>query len=785
MTTPPTDTSTHNHQHDKNSGLPSEEVDPVCGMKVAPATAKGGSSLVKDKEYYFCSAKCKTKFDLNPDAYLAPNKPEPKLDSKSIEYTCPMHSQIRQIGPGSCPICGMALEPLTISLDQEADQSEYLDMKKRFWVSAILSIPLLFITMGGRHVIQSLEVNFSIGLAEWILATPVVLWGGWPFFERFWQSLKNKSPNMFTLIGLGVGVAYAFSVFAILFPQFFPESFKDSMTGEVALYFEAAAVIVTLVLLGQVLELRARGQTGAAIKALLGLAPETAWRIKSDGSEEEIQIDAISIGDTLRVRPGEKIPVDGVVISGSSAVDESMVTGESIPSEKNAEAKVVAATINGTGALVIKTEKVGKDTLLAQIIQMVSDAQRSRAPIQKLADQVSGYFVPAVVVIAVLTAIVWGIWGPEPRLAYAMVNAVAVLIIACPCALGLATPMSIMVSTGRAAKMGVLFKDAEAIELLRKVDVLIVDKTGTLTEGKPKLVTIKTLGEIKEDVLLQMTASIERESEHPLAAAIVKGAEARNIVLQKTDGFQSITGKGAKATVSERKIAVGNRALMETLGVDIKEIESEADKLRDDGQTVMFVAIDGKLAGFIGVADPIKETTPEAIRVLQKLGLKVVMVTGDNKRTADAVAKKVQVNEVIADVLPHQKVEIVKKFQGQGKIVAMAGDGINDAPALAQANVGIAMGTGTDVAMKSAGVTLVKGDLKGIVHARELSAATISNIKQNLFFAFIYNALGVPVAAGVLYPFFGWLLSPMIAALAMSLSSVSVIANALRLKAFK
>ncbi|MFN9068196.1 MAG: copper-translocating P-type ATPase, partial [Bdellovibrionales bacterium] len=554
------------------------------------------------------------------------------------------------------------------------------------------------------------------------------------------------------------------------------------MTGMVGLYFEPAAVIVTLVLLGQVLELKARGQTGAAIKALLGLAPKTARRINSDGTDEEIEIDAISIGDSLRVRPGEKIPVDGLVVSGSSAVDESMVTGESIPSEKVPESKVVAATINGTGALVIRAEKVGKDTLFAQIIQMVADAQRSRAPIQKLADQVSGYFVPAVILIAILTAIAWGVWGPEPRLAYAIVNAVAVLIIACPCALGLATPMSIMIATGRAAKMGVLFKDAEAIELLRKVDVLIVDKTGTLTEGKPKLVTVKALSDLTQETLLKLSASLERDSEHPLASAIVKGAEARGISLEATSDFQSITGKGAQATVSGRKVAVGNRAMMESFSIDLKQSDDLANGLRDEGQTVMFVAVDGKLAGLIGVADPIKETTPEAIHTLQKLGLKVIMVTGDNKRTANAVAGKVHVDEVFADVLPHQKVEIVKKFQSEGKIVAMAGDGINDAPALAQAQVGIAMGTGTDIAMKSAGVTLVKGDLKGVVRARELSQATILNIKQNLFFAFIYNALGIPLAAGMLYPVFGWLLSPMIAALAMSLSSVSVIVNALRLK---
>jgi P-type Cu+ transporter len=590
---------------------------------------------------------------------------------------------------------------------------------------------------------------------------------------------------MFTLIGLGVGVAYGFSLVALFFPHLFPESFKDPMTGQLGLYFEPAAVIVTLVLLGQVLELKARGQTGEAIKALLGLAPKTARRIKSDGSDEEIEIEAISVGDSLRVRPGEKMPVDGIVVSGTSSVDESMVTGESIPSEKVQNSKVVAATINGTGALVIRADKIGKDTLLSQIIQMVSDAQRSRAPIQKLADQVSGYFVPTVVLIAILTAVAWGIWGPEPKLAFAIVNAVAVLIIACPCALGLATPMSIMVATGRAAKMGVLFKDAEAIELLRKVDVLIVDKTGTLTEGKPKLMTVMAFQGIAENTLLQLTASLERESEHPLAAAIVKGAEAKGIALQKAEGFQSITGQGAKATVTGQSIAVGNRLLMESLKIEMSDVTKTADELRTEGQTVMFVAVDGKLAGMIGVADPIKETTPEAIQALQKLGIKIVMVTGDNKLTANAVAKKVQVDEVIADVLPQQKVDVVKRFQAQGKFVAMAGDGINDAPALAQAQIGIAMGTGTDIAMKSAGVTLVKGDLRGVLHARELSEATIRNIKQNLFFAFVYNALGVPLAAGVLYPIFGWLLSPMIAALAMSLSSVSVIGNALRLKTKK
>lgn len=760
-----------------------KHIDPVCGMTVNPNAAKGGSSLYKGTEYFFCNPKCKTKFDTDPPSYLAPKKElKPQDVRKDVEYTCPMHPEVLQMGPGSCPFCGMALEPLMVSLDVDEDKSEYYDLRRRFWVSAALSLPLLFITMGGRHFFTSewLQSNFSF--IEFFIATPVVLWGGWPFFVLFAQSLKNRSPNMFTLIGLGVGVAYIFSIFAILFPELFPASFSDPMTGKVGLYFEPAAVIVTLVLLGQVLELRARSQTGAAIRSLLGLAPKTARRLRPDGTDEEVEIDAILIGDKLRVRPGEKIPVDGLVASGTSSVDESMVTGEPIPVMKEVGSKVVAATINGTGALVVTAEKIGKDTLLSQIIQMVADAQRSRAPIQKLADKVSAYFVPAVVLISILTAVSWIVWGPEPKLAYAIVNAVAVLIIACPCALGLATPVSIMVATGRGAKMGVLFKDAEAIELLRKVDVLIVDKTGTLTEGKPKLVTVKTFGNITEESLLQLTASLERESEHPLAAAIVKGAEAKNISLVSTTDFQSITGKGALATVSGRRVAVGNLALMETSGVDTSSIGAVVDELRSEGQTVMFVAIDGVLSGLIGVADPIKETTPEAIHDLQKLGIRVVMVTGDSRLTAQAVAKKVHVDEVIADVLPQQKVDVVKMFQAQGKFVAMAGDGINDAPALAQAQIGIAMGTGTDVAMKSAGVTLVKGDLRGILRARELSSATIKNIKQNLFFAFVYNALGVPLAAGLLYPVFGWLLSPMIAALAMSLSSVSVIGNALRLR---
>lgn len=769
-----------NHLNGASAGK--EKIDPVCGMKVEPESAKGKSEY-KGMNYYFCSVKCKTRFDESPATFLnpAPNK----IESKDVEYTCPMHPEIRQMGPGNCPICGMALEPVTISLDHQEDHSEYLDMRRRFWVSTFLTLPLLFLTMGGRHFVTALNVHAFLGYIELLLASPVVLWGGWPFFERFWQSLKNKSPNMFTLIGLGVGVAYLFSVFALLFPHLFPASFHDSMTGQVALYFEPAAVIVALVLLGQVLELRARSQTGAAIKALLGLSPKTARRINGDGTEEEIPFDEIGIGDLLRVRPGEKIPTDGIVVSGASAVDESMVTGEPIPSEKMADTKVIGATINGTGSLVIRAEKVGKDTLLSQIVQMVADAQRSRAPIQKLADTVSAYFVPAVIAVAIITAVIWAVFGPEPRLAFSIVNAVAVLIIACPCALGLATPMSIMVSTGQGAKMGVLFKNAEAIEVMRKVNVLIVDKTGTLTEGKPKLVSVRPMGNFKEEEILKFAASLERESEHPLAAAIVQSTAERKINLEQAESFQSITGKGAKARVSGREVVVGNRALMEELKIDIEAGINVADVLRDEGQTAMFVGINGALAGILGVADPIKESTPDAIRALQSMGLKIIMLTGDNRRTANAVAKKVRVDEVIADVLPQQKANVVKKIQSEGKVVAMAGDGINDAPALAQADVGIAMGTGTDVAMKSAGVTLVKGDLKGIVRARELSNATIRNIKQNLFFAFVYNTLGVPIAAGILYPIWGTLLSPMIAALAMSLSSVSVIGNALRLKNFK
>jgi P-type Cu+ transporter len=769
--------------HDRTNKENSKEKDPVCGMMIDPKTAKGGKSIYLGHDYFFCSPKCKIKFDDSPTSYLSE---ESKTQASSdAEYTCPMHPEIRQIGPGSCPICGMSLEPVSASLSNEDEDHEYKEMRSRFWLGVAFSIPLLFITMGGRNLVSNMTMLSNLKWIEILLATPVVVWGGWPFYVRFWQSLKNQNLNMFTLIGLGVGVAYLYSVVAVFFPNLFPESFKDSMTGEVGLYFEAAAVIVTLVLLGQVLELKARGKTSAAIKSLLGLSPKTARRINSQGIEEDVDLNLIATGDKLRVRPGEKIPVDGVVVSGKSFVDESMVTGESVPVEKAEHSKLVGATINGTGSLVMLAEKVGRDTLLSQIVQMVTDAQRSRAPIQKLVDKVSAYFVPAVILSALLTAVIWGAFGPEPRLAHAIINAVAVLIIACPCALGLATPMSIMVATGRGAKMGVLFKNAEAIELMRKVDTLVIDKTGTLTVGKPKLTTIDPIEGFSEERLLSMAASLEQGSEHPLAAAIVTGAKEKNVALLEMINFNSITGMGAEASVDGVHVAIGNRSLMDKFGISITGIEAEANSLRSDGQTIMYVAIDKKFAGLLGVMDPIKDSTVEALRSLKNLGIEIIMLTGDNKKTAEAIAKKVGVDRFHAEVLPQEKAQIVKEMQAKGKFVAMAGDGINDAPALAQAQVGIAMGTGTDVAMNTAGITLIKGDLVGIVRARSLSEGTIKNIKQNLFFAFIYNALGVPLAAGVLYPFFGILLSPMIAAAAMSLSSVSVIGNALRLSRVK
>jgi Cu+-exporting ATPase len=795
-------------------------------MTVDPRKA-AGSFEHNGQTYYFCNPGCLEKFRAEPERFLTPevatqrktqrNRQEasakteytcpmhaairqekpgacPKcgmalepatvtLPKEKFEYTCPMHPQIVRDAPGNCPICGMALEPRTVSLEDEKNP-ELVEMTRRFWVGVVLTVPLLLIAMSdvvpGNPVGRVVSMRV-LGWIQFALATPVVIWGGWPFFVRGWQSLVNRSLNMFTLIGLGVSVAYVFSVVAKVFPEIFPLSFRDA-AGAVPVYFEAAAAITTLVLLGQVLELRARSQTGAAIKALLGLAPKTARRIREGGSDEDVPLHQVEVGDLLRVRPGEKLPVDGVIIEGSSAVDESMVTGEPIPVEKHAGDRVIGATVNGAGSFVVRAERVGSETLLAQIVQMVAEAQRSRAPIQKLADVVSGYFVPAVVAVAVITFVVWSVWGPEPRMSHGLVNAVAVLIIACPCALGLATPMSIMVATGKAAQSGVLFKNAEAIEIIRKVDTLVVDKTGTLTEGKPKVVSLVTAAGTSEQTLLKLAGSLERGSEHPLAAAIVKGAQERDVTLSDAKAFGSLTGKGVTGEVEGRRVALGNRALLDELEIDPGELATQAESLRADGQTVMFVAVDGKAAGLIGVADPIKQTTREAIQQLHGEGIRIVMLTGDSPTTAEAVARKLGIDEVVAGILPNQKADVVKRLQAAGRFVAMAGDGINDAPALAQAQVGIAMGTGTDVAIMSAGVTLVKGDLRGIVRARVLSRLTMGNIKQNLFFAFIYNSLGVPIAAGVLYPFFGILLSPMIAAAAMSFSSVSVIGNALRLR---
>ena len=719
-------------------------------MEVTPQRA-AGSFAHKGQTYYFCGKGCLAKFQAGPEKYLNPKPTVAAAGAENVEYTCPMHPEVVQMGPGTCPICGMALEPKEIRLEG-TENPELVDMQRRFWISAALSAPLLVMAMAmlGHH--------HSWIWVEAALATPVVLWGGWPFFVRAWQSLVTRNLNMFTLIGMGVGAAYAFSVYAVVFAP------------GTDVYFEPAAVIVTLVLLGQVLELRARSRTGAAIKALLGLAPKTARLIHADGSEADVPLDHVAAGDVLRVRPGEKIPVDGKVVEGSSSVDESMLTGEPIPVEKNPGDKVTGATINGTGSLIVTAERVGSGTLLAQIVRMVSEAQRSRAPVQKLADQVSAYFVPAVAVIAVVTFAVWIAWGPEPRFAHALVNAVAVLIIACPCALGLATPMSIMVAMGKGASMGVLFKNAEAVEFLRKADTLVVDKTGTLTEGKPKLVAVEPAEGFDEKRMLYLAASLERASEHPLAHAIVTGAQERGVAAGSVDRFQAIPGKGARGRVDGVDVAIGNQALMREAGLDL------------DASPALLVAIDGKFAGRLTVADPIKATSADAIRQLRAEGLRIVMLTGDNQATAQAVAKTLNIDEVVAEVLPQDKRNHIQRLQESGRFVAMAGDGINDAPALAQAQIGIAMGTGADVAMQSADVTLVRGDLRAIVRARRLSRATMSNIKQNLFFALVYNSLGVPIAAGILYPAFGLLLSPMIAAAAMSFSSVSVIANALRLR---
>ncbi len=756
-------------------------VDPVCGMTVKPESPH--HCEYHGTDYRFCSAKCLAKFQASPEAYLKkPMEEEARAHhAGGMIYTCPMHPEIRQTGPGSCPKCGMALEPLDMPLD---DNSELRDMTRRFWFSVALALPVFVVAMISDLFPQAFPHCLSMRALQWfefLLATPVVIWSGAPIFRRGWASVVNRSLNMFSLIALGVGVAWSYSVFALLFPGIFPVA-MHSMGGTVPVYFEASSTIMALVLLGQVMELRARSQTSAAIKLLLGLSPKAARIVRSDGKEEDIPLEDVQPGDILRVRPGEKVPVDGVVLEGSSALDESMVTGEPIPVEKSAGSRLIGATVNGTGSILMKAEKVGSETLLSQIVKMVSEAQRSRAPIQRLADVASSYFVPAVVISALITLVVWWLFGPEPRLTHAIVNAVAVLIIACPCALGLATPMSIMVGTGRGATAGVLVKNAEALEILEKVDTLVVDKTGTLTEGKPKLMLVHSANGFEESEVLRFGASLERASEHPLAAAIVKGAEDRKFDLAQVNDFKSYTGMGVSGVIEGQAVALGNPKLFEQMGIDASELSVRSEMLRTEGQTVMLLAIDGKAAGLLGVADPVKATTLEAVQALHAEGVQVIMLTGDNRRTAEAVAKKLGIDRIEAEVLPEQKAAVVKALQAEGRIVAMAGDGINDAPALAQSQVGIAMGTGTDVAMESASVTLVKGDLRGIVRAVRLSRATMRNIRQNLFFAFVYNSIGVPIAAGVLYPFFGVLLSPIIAAAAMSFSSVSVITNALRLR---
>ena len=783
------------HAHEHMASRASAEAhgtivtDPVCGMKVDTRNAQHRYEL-GETSYYFCSARCLDKFKASPDHYLNPPEEDPAVSSPALGalpeasqgtiWTCPMHPEIRRDGPGTCPICGMGLEPLEPSLEEETNP-ELIDMTRRFWASAVLSLPLIILTFGAELVgWEPLPMRVSLWV-QLALATPVVLWGGWPFFERFWASLKTRNLNMFTLIGLGVGVAYGYSVVATLAPQAFPASLR-TMGGLVPVYFEAAAVITTLVLLGQVLELRARSATGKAIRALLGLAAKTARRVNADGGEEDVSLDQVHVGDQLRVRPGEKIPVDGVVVEGRSAVDESMISGEPVPVEKVAGETVTGATVNGTGSLLMRAERVGKDTMLSQIVRMVAAAQRSRAPIQALADKVSAWFVPSVVLVSVLAFIVWNLFGPSPPLAHALVNAIAVLIIACPCALGLATPMSIMVGAGRGATAGVLIKNAEALELMEKIDTLVVDKTGTLTVGKPKLVAVEPAGGFAEQDVLRLSAALERASEHPLAEAIVEGARERGVEVPASEDFASHTGRGVTGDVEGRRVALGNTAMMTELGIQTAVLDGPADAHRAEGQGVMFVAIDGRLAGLLVVADPLKESAAAAIAELHRAGIRIVMLTGDNRRTADAVARRVGIDDVMADVLPDQKQAKVEQLKGEGRRVAMAGDGINDAPALAAADVGIAMGTGTDVAMESAAITLVKGDLRGIVRARHLSRAVMRNIRQNLFFAFVFNAAGVPIAAGVLYPWFNILLSPIIAGAAMAASSVTVIGNSLRLR---
>jgi Cu+-exporting ATPase len=781
----------HNHLHQHRGGDQEHGttvLDPVCGMKVDTARAKNRFEL-NDTPYYFCSAGCVEKFKANADRYLNPAATNPSVQepatgalpqaAEGTSWTCPMHPQIRRNGPGQCPICGMALEPLEPTAE-ERPNPELIDMSRRFWVGIVLTLPLVALAIATELLgWEPLPMLSSVWL-QLALATPVVLWGGWPFLDRFWASLKTRNLNMFTLIGMGVGVAYIYSLVATLAPQLFPTSLR-TMGGLVPVYFEAAATITTLVLLGQVLELRARAATGKAIRALLGLAPKTARLVKGS-NEQDVPLDEVQVGDFLRVRPGEKIPVDGVVVEGRSSVDESMITGEPVPLEKFANEKVTGATVNGTGTLLMRAERVGRDTMLSQIVRMVAAAQRSRAPIQKVADKVSGWFVPSVIAVSLIAFVVWNLFGPAPPLGHAIVNAIAVLIIACPCALGLATPMSIMVGTGRGATAGVLVKNAEALELMEKIDTLVVDKTGTLTVGKPKLIAVEPWNGFEETEVLRLAASLECGSEHPLAAAIVEGAKERGIELPASSDFDSITGKGVTGAVDGRNVALGNATLLRDLRIDPEALEAKADQHRAQGQGVLFIAIDGKLAGLVVVADAVKETAIVAIAELQREGIRIVMVTGDSRATAEAVGRRVGIDEVMAEVLPDEKQAKIGQLKNEGRLVAMAGDGINDAPALAAADVGIAMGTGTDVAMETAAVTLVEGDLRGIVRARKLSRAVMRNIRQNLFFAFVFNAAGVPIAAGVLYPWFKILLSPIIAGAAMSLSSVTVIGNSLRLR---
>jgi len=768
-------TSEHHHHHDNAAeGV----IDPVCGMTVDPHTAKHRADY-QGHTYCFCSAGCRTKFAADPQKYLGARQAE--TVPEGTIYTCPMHPQIRQVGPGSCPICGMALEP-EIAGTEVGPNPELVDMTRRFWIGLVLSLPVVALEMGGH--LTNLHMLLGKNLSNWIqfvLATPVVLWAGWPFFVRGWQSLLTRNLNMFTLIAMGTGVAWLYSAVAVLMPNLFPAAFRDA-EGTVAVYFEAAAVITVLVLLGQVLELRAREATSGAIRALLDLAPKTARRVKGDGNDEEVSLDTIQVGDRLRVRPGDRVPVDGVVLEGRSALDESMVTGESMPVTKEKDARVIGGTINKFGSFVMRADKIGRDTLLSRIVQMVASAQRSRAPIQRLADQVSAWFVPTVIAVALIAFAAWAAFGPEPRFAFGLVAAVSVLIIACPCALGLATPMSIMVGVGRGAQAGVLIKNAEALERMEKIDTLVIDKTGTLTEGKPKVVAVKPAPGFDETQVLRLAASVERGSEHPLAAAIVAAAAERKLELLPVRDFDSPVGKGVTGIIEDKRLVLGNARFLAELNIDTSALSAEAERLRGDGATAIFLAVTGKLAGVIAIADPVKATTPDALRALAAEGIRVVMLTGDNRTTAQAVARRLGIAEVEAEVLPDQKSAIVEKLHRESRAVAMAGDGVNDAPALAAAEVGIAMGTGADVAIESASITLLKGDLTGIVKARALSLAVMRNIRQNLFFAFIYNAVGVPVAAGALYPIFGVLLSPIIAAAAMALSSVSVVGNALRLR---